>query len=328
MVAAPALNRMLGSFAGFAYRSAALAIGWLCIASFSPIAGAATLALSPCILHHPSLTGYWKFDEGSGSIAKDGSRNALHGRLRNMDSAAWVTEQLNDRMQFPNAAALEFDGVDDFVDLGTRLPLLEGARDVTLSAWISVDAVSEYEEEGDIIAISVFNGGRRTQYSRAVFGVLPGLYVFAGGRSFSGDAYQSVKTLTALESGRWYHIAAVFDYPQQQIDIYIDGKKQETAGDIAWLKKHVPYHPSANAAIGSEDDGGNKEDGGDDAYFDGRIDDLRVYESALHSLEIESLSNGECGHAIYSGTKSSAPERVYRRLMQQLRSWQERTYGR
>ena len=53
--------------------------------------------------------GYWKFDDGSGSIANDSSVNGNDGNL--FGNPVWSTGKLN--------GALQFDGVGDYVNLGT-----------------------------------------------------------------------------------------------------------------------------------------------------------------------------------------------------------------
>ena len=53
------------------------------------------------------LVGWWKFDEGSGTVAYDSSGNGNDGNLTN--GPTWTTGKIG--------GALSFDGVDDFVDV-------------------------------------------------------------------------------------------------------------------------------------------------------------------------------------------------------------------
>jgi hypothetical protein len=55
--------------------------------------------------------GHWEFDQGEGITAYDSSGNDNHGTLTNMTSDDWVTGKIN--------GALEFDGTDDYVDIGS-----------------------------------------------------------------------------------------------------------------------------------------------------------------------------------------------------------------
>lgn len=64
--------------------------------------------------------GYWKFDEGSGSIAHDSSGNGQDGTVY---GAGW-TEGISDK-------ALQFDGVDDYVEVPDN-PSLSGFSQLKL----------------------------------------------------------------------------------------------------------------------------------------------------------------------------------------------------
>src|SRR3990172_4235028 len=68
------------------------------------------------------LVGYWKLDDGSGStVARDSSRYGNHGTLTAMDpSSDWVANPAHSTGSFFNPYALDFDGTDDYVDIGTQ----------------------------------------------------------------------------------------------------------------------------------------------------------------------------------------------------------------
>jgi hypothetical protein len=74
----------------------------------------------------PDLVGWWRFDDGSGTTAADFSGNGNDGTLQG--DTAWVTGHLG--------KALEFDGVDDFVDVPHSESLMVG-DEVTVMAWIN-----------------------------------------------------------------------------------------------------------------------------------------------------------------------------------------------
>jgi hypothetical protein len=70
------------------------------------------------------LVGSWHLDEGSGTIAYDSSGNGNDGAIY---GATWTTGK--------NGSALEFDGVDDYVNCGND-PSLNIADEITVIAWI------------------------------------------------------------------------------------------------------------------------------------------------------------------------------------------------
>lgn len=72
------------------------------------------------------LIGYWSFDEGNGSIAYDYSGFGNNGTVYD---AIWITG-ISDY-------ALEFDGLDDYVDMGDPSSVLDfGVGEFTESYWI------------------------------------------------------------------------------------------------------------------------------------------------------------------------------------------------
>ncbi|MHC4540116.1 MAG: hypothetical protein ACYS74_10100, partial [Planctomycetota bacterium] len=77
----------------------------------------------------PSLVALWKFDDGSGTTAKDSSRNAHDGTLNG--DPQWVAGQLG--------GALDFDGAGDFVEV-PHTPSLSITSQITIAAWTKMSA--------------------------------------------------------------------------------------------------------------------------------------------------------------------------------------------
>jgi len=72
--------------------------------------------------------GMWLFDEGNGDVARDSSASQNDGTL--MNGAEWVDSR--------SGYGVSFDGVDDFVELGTQPdPMGNG---FTFSAWVMRNA--------------------------------------------------------------------------------------------------------------------------------------------------------------------------------------------
>jgi hypothetical protein len=70
------------------------------------------------------LVGWWRFDEGSGTVAYDSSGNDHDGTI--YGSPSWVSGV--------GGSALEFDGTDDYV--GTGESLLDNMSEFTLACWV------------------------------------------------------------------------------------------------------------------------------------------------------------------------------------------------
>ncbi|MFH1671074.1 MAG: hypothetical protein ABIA92_05860, partial [Patescibacteria group bacterium] len=80
------------------------------------------------------LVGYWKFDEGSGDKAYDSSRYGNDGTLTNMEEADWVDMTGTGITKFYNPYALDFDGVNEYMDAGDS-ESLDLTGDATFCAW-------------------------------------------------------------------------------------------------------------------------------------------------------------------------------------------------
>ena len=77
-----------------------------------------------------SLVGYWKFDEGTGTLAADSSGHGNNGTLTG--GPTWSASPTNS-ITFTNPYALSFDGVDDYVSIADA-DVLDPGDTFTLSA--------------------------------------------------------------------------------------------------------------------------------------------------------------------------------------------------
>ena len=74
--------------------------------------------------------GYWKLDEGAGTIAYDASGNANDGVLTNFDfddDSNWENGKV--------AGALEFNGVNDYIVV-PNADILNPAVEIAVEAWV------------------------------------------------------------------------------------------------------------------------------------------------------------------------------------------------
>jgi arabinan endo-1,5-alpha-L-arabinosidase len=92
-------------------------------------------------------------------------------------------------------------------------------------------------------------------------------------------AHQSAATaIGALQSGAFHHIAAV----RSGVDgyVYIDGVQVATSGSLV-----NPVSSAGHAYIGNS--------GFSTGYFNGTIEDVRIYNRALSATEIEEIYSGQ-----------------------------------
>jgi uncharacterized protein YjdB len=205
-----------------------------------------------------SAVGFWKLDETSGTVASDSSGNHLNGTLIN--GPVWTAGKVGN--------SLDFDGVNDEVDLGTPAELqFTGA--MSLAAWVYVDS---YSGEGRII--SKENGSNSRSWTLYTNSAGKGVFQIATGAS------SSITVLTAgtLPVGQWVHLAGVFE-PGAALRIYVDGTLSNS--NLSSIPS-TQYNNSQHVFIGRRPDFSNA--------FNGKIDEVYVFGNALTGTEIATLA--------------------------------------
>ncbi len=173
--------------------------------------------------------------------------------------------------------ALDFDGTDDLVELGK----FDVVGQITLAAWIKADDF----EINDARVISKANewGGNDHWWMLSTISETSLRF------RLKTDDGQETTTLISdpvLEAGVWTHVAATWDGSMMRI--YKDGVEvasQEKGGSA------VAVDPAVSVAIGSQPSDAFASDLSHVAkFFDGLIDEVRIYNWALSELEIRYLA--------------------------------------
>ncbi|MBI4094803.1 MAG: prepilin-type N-terminal cleavage/methylation domain-containing protein [Candidatus Liptonbacteria bacterium] len=203
------------------------------------------------------LVGYWNFDEGSGTTANDSSGNTNTGTLTNMELTDWVDGKQN--------KALSFDGVNEYVSLGSNASL--APTDITVEAWFKLNTLG-------------VNQVITSQWWWSAWGRLR----VTSGNALEWtwvDSLEVAHSLTSspLSTGVWYHAAITFNKSATTAKLYLDGQEVdfEAAPNI---ERGLAV---LNAYIGVREEATFGE------YFNGAIDEVRVYNRALSASEISSL---------------------------------------
>ena len=213
--------------------------------------------------------GWWKLDETEGTEAED-SIGDNDGTLNNfpIDDSQWVTGWIN--------GALEFDGSDDYVSLDSIYALTTDT--VTISAWIKTDTMTGSFHP----IVSTYEYVNPYHYG----------YLLYIGKNTDPVSYEPIFYLAAnyVESNvsinitDWYHIAGTYD--GSDLKIYVNGELENTTSASGLTGFYEDYD---STYIGYED---NIPTVGA-VYFDGKIDDVRVYNSALDTFEIWDAMTGD-----------------------------------
>jgi Concanavalin A-like lectin/glucanases superfamily/Bacterial Ig domain len=203
------------------------------------------------------LVAAYSFNEGSGTTVSDSSGNNLTGKIV---GAKWTTSGVY-------GSALFFDGISSYVDLGNPAALqLTGS--MTLEAWVM--AAANPPDDGQIVAKS--NGtGWQLKTSPDTGPHTFGTKVSA----VDGSSLQRYST-TVRSLKTWYHVAGVYDTTSRTLSTYVNGIL-----DNGSLRGTVPasqFNQNVNVNIGRRTGG---------LYFNGVIDEVRIYNRALSPAEIQ-----------------------------------------
>jgi hypothetical protein len=198
----------------------------------------------------PGLVAAYSFNEGSGTMLVD--RTGL-GRTGTVSGATWSTAGRN-------GGALSFDGVNDIVTIADHnsLDLTTG---MTLEAWVRPATVTSWRT----VMLKNVSGG-------FAYGVFAGdaSSLPAGVVRTTSDL--SVTGVTGLGLNVWTHLTVTYD--GAALRLYVGGTQVASRA----------VSGSMVVTTGALTLGGNSIGIG---YFQGLIDDVRIYNRALTPLEIQ-----------------------------------------
>jgi len=234
---------------------------------FNPAPGGGSSGNSAFTITSPPslLAAAYAFDEGAGSTTADASGNGNTGQIQ---GATWTTNAKHGK-------ALSFDGQDDYVDLGNPSSL-QSTGSMTWSAWVY--ATGNPPDDGNIIAKSRWGSGLIGFQFKSTPDTGPvtfGILISADGSSYTERCSTTVRALNT-----WYYVAAVYNASAGTLDIYVNGVLKN--GTLYGTVPRSQFSPAVDATIGKRSDV---------AYFQGVIDDLRVYNRALSQAEIQNDMN-------------------------------------
>ena len=172
--------------------------------------------------------------------------------------------------------ALEFDGVDDFVEipLTASITFTKGSS-FTVQAWIKTDdkppqndgLVGNYRPSTDALWILSVRGDDPASRGKMGFSVRD------KGRAHSAG----VTSPDFLNDNKWHHLAGVRDQKSKQIRFYVDGKLIEekddptediNSGQSVWIGEHL------------------------NRFYKGIIDDVKLWDRALSAKELDQSRSG------------------------------------
>ena len=211
----------------------------------------------PVQAQSPGLVAAYSFDEGTGTTVGDASGNALTG---NVSGTTWTSSG-----KF--GSALVFNGTNALVTI-PNAAVLQLTTTMTLEAWVNPSVVSSAWRD-------VIYKGDDNYYleGTSTSGQAPGM-----GGTFSPSPLTGT---AALATNTWTHLAGTYDGATMRL--YVNGVQvasRAQTGSIATSTN--PLQVGGDAIYGQ--------------FFQGMIDEVRVYSRALTQPEIQTDMNTPVGN--------------------------------
>jgi len=199
------------------------------------------------------LVAHWKLDETEGTTASDSSGNDNDGSL--IGDPAWVD------------GALLFDGDGDYISIPNE-PFFDITDEITVTAWIKVNA---FDKNFNTIIAKGDHAWRlaRANNTDSVEFACTGI---------SNNDWGYISGSVNVNDGQWHHVAGVYD--GSKIYLYVDGV-EDTSENASGSINNIDYpvYIGENAELTGR-------------YWNGLIDDVRVYDRALLPGDINDIYQG------------------------------------
>ncbi|MEM5784451.1 MAG: LamG-like jellyroll fold domain-containing protein, partial [Candidatus Aenigmatarchaeota archaeon] len=227
-----------------------------------------------------NLVGYWTFDENYGNYIYDISGNENIGSLVNNPY----------RVKGRLGNAIKFKGTNDYAFVNSN-PSLNFApnESFTISLWINASNIQQNDINAwDHVILSKGGYNWKKGYSIALIGGLSparGKILFSalnGTPNIWSDG--ELQSSSLVNDSMWHHVVVIFDRDKKERSIYIDGIKENssTISNTYVLTDFSNNEPlrfgTYNISISWE-------------FFNGTIDDVRIFKRVLSEDEIKQLYN-------------------------------------
>jgi hypothetical protein len=218
--------------------------------------------------------GWWKFDECQGTTANDATGNGFSGTITPTSlgntaagtcNSGTSTDMWNDGTNGKYASALGFDGSDDYVQVAdtANLRFDLSSADFSLFAWVKRTTTgTEYiisKEDAD-------NDGYRLQFN-------------SSNQVLCSEDATDVTSSATITDTTWHLIGCTIDRDGNG-QVYIDGRADGSAQSMGTDAMAT----TSNIRIGTRSYTST-------SYFNGLIDDVRIYNYVLTAAQIKNLYN-------------------------------------
>ncbi|TAN40440.1 MAG: LamG domain-containing protein [Nitrospirae bacterium] len=230
---------------------------------------ALALILSPTPAQAASrtgLVGWWNLDNSdiNGLNVLDRSGKGHNGT--SVGTPTKVAGKVN--------GAVSFNGTSDYVYANSVYDT--NGQSYTISGWIKMASSSPFN---NMAIMSISDGGSWALFPNGGFLQDSGARTITA-THYTGSAYKSVNSVVSLPLNQWSFIVVTYNSSAQTMSFYVDGVNRQSATSVA-----PPGQSYSNFQIG----GTLNNNPNIYQYFQGSLDDVRVYNRALSAAEVKQL---------------------------------------
>jgi concanavalin A-like lectin/glucanase superfamily protein/alginate lyase len=203
-----------------------------------------------------------KFDETRGTAAADAVNNAQPGTLHG--GAAWEAGKTGN--------AVSLDGKDDYVSLPASVA--SRLSDFTIAAWVYLNENKTWarvfdfgDDRGRSMFLTPRSGGGKVRFATS---------------TVYGYNEQAIDGKAALPANQWVHVAVTLS--GRVGTLYVNGVAVGSNPAMDFPPFQIGNTPQN--WIG-------RSQNPNDPYLNGKVDDLRIYDGALHPQEVAALAGGK-----------------------------------
>ena len=200
----------------------------------------------------------WQFDNNSGNIIQDNTGNLNTGIINNANWSNGI-----------NGSCLDFNGTNSYVSLPPNSSTDQISEAVSISVWINLNQLPSnmthpfgpiYDSDQDSYILYLAKANAELRFKVT---------------DLSGDTERPGIPESYLTTGNWHHIVGV--YNNEDALIYLDGML---------IDNH--YNADIDTLISGQIAEIGRNNG---SYFNGKLDELKIFNRALLPNEVYMLSN-------------------------------------
>ncbi|MFA6374063.1 MAG: LamG domain-containing protein [Candidatus Paceibacterota bacterium] len=248
------------------------------IVSMTGVSSKATIAKSQAFANSLknslllNLVSEWRLDDASGTTVQD-QWGANPGAWSGAGGGAYTSPSWRTSTECVSNGCLAFDGTDDYVNCGNNDSLKNISNAITIGYWAYVNSYpvgnySFFVSKGyAVVSGESWSPGMTTAGTG---------YFFIRSGDNSTYSYPEAGAWTKIPLRTWVYMTHVFDGANTYAATYQNGRLDKEKTDMSFNSMYVSNNP-VRLGNGSATD----------RYFNGLLDDVRIYNNAVPTSQIE-----------------------------------------